>query len=237
MGQVLHRGAVHEAAPLHAQAPAHRARADPQDPGGDVGARGGQQAGGLLVVGVGADDDGEGGQVGVLGHRPADHVGQGVRAGVVGLELGQGVHEADGGGGGQPAGAPAQPHGARAGHVRQGEGGGHGHGRLEVVARPGPAAGVQDEQVVGAAGLLELAHDEPAQAGGGGPVDVAAVVAGLVVAQRVEGHVGGGQLGGDHALDVELEAGGLEGDADGARVHVEGLGVVPGAHGYDERYI
>ena len=62
---------------------------------------------------------------------------------------------------------------------------------------------------------------------------VAAVVAGLVVAQRVEGHVGGGQLGGDHPFDVELEAGGLEGDADGARVHVEGLGVVPG----DERNI
>ena len=84
--------------------------------------------------------------------------------------------------------------------------------------------------MVGAVRLLVLAHDELAQARRRLPVHGAAVVTRLVVAQRVEGHVGAGELARGHALDVQLEAGRVEGNAHGARVHVQEDGLVPHAY-------
>ena len=84
--------------------------------------------------------------------------------------------------------------------------------------------------MVGAVRLLVLAHDELAHARGRLPVHGATVVARLVIAQGVEGHVGAGELTGGHALDVQLEAGRVEGHAHGARVHVQEDRLVPHAH-------
>ena len=83
---------------------------------------------------------------------------------------------------------------------------------------------------MGAVRLFVLAHDELAQARRRLPVHGAAVVARLVVAQRVEGHVGAGELAGGHALDVQLEAGRVEGNTHSARVHVQEDGLVPHTH-------
>src|SRR5699024_3084512 len=69
-----------------------------------------------------------------------------------------------------------------------GDGGGGGDRQLElVVARVVLGEVVQRDHHVGAAGLLELAHHELPSASSGAPVDVPPVVAGGVVAQRVEG--------------------------------------------------
>ena len=81
--------------------------------------------------------------------------------------------------------------------------------------------------MVGAVRLLVLAHDELAEARGGLPVYGASIIARLVVAQGVEGHVGAGQLAGGHALDVQLEACRVEGNAHGARMHVQDDGLSP----------
>src|SRR5699024_10869164 len=67
---------------------------------------------------------------------------------------------------------------------------------------------VQRDHHVGAAGLLELAHHELAGAGGGAPMDVAAVVAWRVVAQGVEGDVGAREVRGGGALEVAQESAG-----------------------------
>ena len=58
-------------------------------------------------------------------------------------------------------------------------------------------------------------------------MDVAALVARLVLAQRVEGHVARGEVAGGRALEVADEAGAGRRHADGARVHDELDGVGP----------
>ena len=78
-----------------------------------------------------------------------------------------------------------------------------------------------------AAGLLELPHHEGAGARGAAPVHVATVVAGHVLAQRVERQVRVRDLAGLATLEVVQEPGGRAADRDRARVHVEVLGLGP----------
>ena len=69
----------------------------------------------------------------------------------------------------------------------QRQGAGHRHPRLEVLLHLVVVdEAVQKDQEARTVGLLELADHEAADAGSGAPVDVAAVVAGHVVAQGVE---------------------------------------------------
>ena len=95
--------------------------------------------------------------------------------------------------------------------------------------RPGPAVtravllrvGVDDDRHVRAPRVEELAHEEPAGLGRAAPVDVAAVVARLVLAQRVEGEVAHRDVLGGAALEVAQQAGAERLERDGARVDEE----------------
>ena len=100
------------------------------------------------------------------------------------------------------------------------EGGGARDGELDVILTAGVdvGRGVDDDREVRAAGVEELPDEEPAVLGRGAPVDVAAVVAGLVLAQGVEGEVGHRQVGRHLALEVAQEAGAEALERDGQRV-------------------
>jgi len=153
------------------------------------------------------------------------------------LERGQGVQGAHRRGQrgraglGDEADLPALAHGG------DDEGGGAGDGRLQLlVGLVGGLVEVEDDEQVGAAGLLELADHEAPGAGRGAPVDVAAVVAGDVVAQGVEGDVGAGQVLGDGALDVAQDAVQDRAQTHGARVDVDVLRGAQGAFALEQSH-
>ena len=78
--------------------------------------------------------------------------------------------------------------------------------------------------------LLELTHNQAAKARRRRPVHRTTVVARLVVAQGVEGHVGARQLLAGHALDVHLHARRIKGETHRRRVHVHEDRVIPRTH-------
>ena len=96
----------------------------------------------------------------------------------------------------------------------------HAHLELLVVRVVGPREALRDHDVA-AAGLLELSHHVGAGLGGRLPVDVAPLVARLVLAKGVKRDIAVGQVPGRAALEVVHEAGARRGDRDGARMHEE----------------
>ena len=123
--------------------------------------------------------------------------------------------------------------------------GGHDVALDVAVGAPGPAVagavllrvGVDDDRHVRAPGVEELAHEELAGLGRAAPVDVAAVVTRLVLAQRVEGEVAHRDVLGGAALEVAQQPGAERLEGDGARVDEElgALGPRQGAAHQAER--
>ena len=187
---------------------------------------------GIDVGDLRADDEGERRDAGPLGDGLAHAQGQ-VTSGAGG-NRGKGIEQAHRASRRQPLLRRRHRHGAGLAQAGQAERGRDGNRRLEGVVVPRVAGGIKDDDVVGTVGLLVLADDELSHAGGRLPVDGASIVSGLVVAQRVKGHVGAGEPPRRHALHVQLEAGSVEGDAHGARVHVQDDRFVPHAHAAEQ---
>ena len=106
---------------------------------------------------------------------------------------------------------PRGPHADRAGHA---------HRQLELLVGL-VAAGrpVHDHRELAPPGVLELADEQLAGLGRAAPVHVPPVVAGHVVAQRVEREVAHGQVAGGLPLQIPLQSGAERLQRDDLRVH------------------